>query len=430
MTMPADRERDRRSLQDLAKMALTPPPPSASGASIPPAALSGPLSQRPLSIAPPPSANTASKDDDSGIIDLAAASMADPSAALRAQGTALASQGLFDDDPQSVRPPPATTAPLSVPGMPAPPNSVGNLAQPYPSMPPASAIPASIAPQSAAPQSAAAPAFAAQSSQNLAAPSSQKKGGGVVIALAAVVALGAVAAGGFFFMRSQKAAAPVAVTAPEAPPAATTAAPAPTQTVAAAEPTPAPVEAAPADTTDPNALPAAGNKLAAKPAFKGGPAPKVAAAPAHEAKPAAAEKNEPAKLTEKDLAPQASGPAGELGDAMGKAVGGGSGKPTPAAATTGGDAPVGNVPQKPSQGAVTGAVGAVLPGARGCLGPDDPISRASIVFGSNGQPQSVNVSGGAAGKPAEACIKGALMKAKLPPFAEATYTANITVRHN
>ncbi|MEA2746282.1 MAG: hypothetical protein QOI41_425, partial [Myxococcales bacterium] len=65
----------------------------------------------------------------------------------------------------------------------------------------------------------------------------------------------------------------------------------------------------------------------------------------------------------------------------------------------------------------------------GCLGPDDPVSRASITFTSAGTVQSVNVTGGAVGKPAEACIKGALGKAKVAPFAEATYTANITVRH-
>ena len=51
------------------------------------------------------------------------------------------------------------------------------------------------------------------------------------------------------------------------------------------------------------------------------------------------------------------------------------------------------------------------------------------MFGSSGTVQSVTVTGGAAGKPAEACIKNALMKAKLSPFAEPTYTANITVRH-
>ena len=67
--------------------------------------------------------------------------------------------------------------------------------------------------------------------------------------------------------------------------------------------------------------------------------------------------------------------------------------------------------------------------ARACLGPDDPVSRAAIVFGSTGSVTSVRVSGFAAGKPAEGCIKGALGKARLAPFAEPTYTANITIRH-
>ena len=89
----------------------------------------------------------------------------------------------------------------------------------------------------------------------------------------------------------------------------------------------------------------------------------------------------------------------------------------------------GSVPQKPSQGALTGALGAVLPGARACLGPDDPVSRATVVFSSNGSVQSVAVSGGAAGKPSEGCIKSALGKAKLQPFAESTYTTTVTVRH-
>jgi hypothetical protein len=98
----------------------------------------------------------------------------------------------------------------------------------------------------------------------------------------------------------------------------------------------------------------------------------------------------------------------------------------PAAALSGG---AGDLPQHPSQGAITGALGGVLPAARRCLGPDDPVSRAAIVFASSGSVQSVTVSGAAAGTPAEACIKDALGKAKVPPFAEPTSTANITVRH-
>ena len=89
----------------------------------------------------------------------------------------------------------------------------------------------------------------------------------------------------------------------------------------------------------------------------------------------------------------------------------------------------GTVPQKPSQGTLTSALGRVLGKAKSCIGPDDPISRASVVFASAGNVQSVNVSGHAAGKPAEACIKSAISQAKLnTPFAEPTYTTTVTIR--
>ena len=120
MTMPADRERDRRSLQDLAKMAqMTPPPPSAK--SVPSGV------QRAAE----------AKKDDSGIVDLAAAAASDPSAPTRAQQTPLASQGLFDDEPASVRPPPLSAQ------------------QPVPSVPPMPA--ASVPPVSAAMPAASTP---------------------------------------------------------------------------------------------------------------------------------------------------------------------------------------------------------------------------------------------------------------------------------
>jgi hypothetical protein len=51
------------------------------------------------------------------------------------------------------------------------------------------------------------------------------------------------------------------------------------------------------------------------------------------------------------------------------------------------------------------------------------------VFGSNGTVQSVSVTGAAAGTEVEACIKTALTKAKIQPFAEPSYTANVTIRH-
>jgi hypothetical protein len=89
-----------------------------------------------------------------------------------------------------------------------------------------------------------------------------------------------------------------------------------------------------------------------------------------------------------------------------------------------------NIPMKPSQGAVSGALGAVLPAARQCLGPDDPVSRATVVFQSNGTVQSVTITGGAAGKPQEACIRNALMKARVAPFAQPTFSGFATIRPN
>ena len=416
MTMPADRERDRRSLQDLAKMAqgLTPPP---------------------SSVLPAPSGvqraieGAQDKKDDSGIVDLAAASQADPSAALRAQTTPLASQGLFDEEPAHSQRPPMSAAPTS--GVPmsgpvshaphtAPLGAQGAAAQPAPSLPPASLPPQALTP-SAPPAAFGAPVAASAVSTG----TQKKKGSGAVIAL--VVALGAAAAGGVFVMKSRSA-------APESA-AATVATAEPAATVAQAEPPPAKVDepAEPAETTpapepstDPDTLATSHGKIAmASKGTRGGAAKAAAPAAAPAAKPEG-----PAKMTEKDLAPSAGGGPADLGAAIKKEVGDDGTPKTPAAATTAGNAPAGNVPTKPSQGAVTGAIGAVLPGARACLGPDDPVSKASVVFASAGTVQNVNVSGAAAGKPAEACIKSALMKAKIAPFAEPTYTANITVRHN
>jgi len=430
MTMPADRERDRRSLQDLAKMAatgMTPPPPS----------VRAPNSSAPSGV----QRAVEAKKDDSGIVDLAMAAQSDPQAAVRAQSTPLASDGLFDDEPASVKPGPVSSgafgpsAPMSGALAQAPVSQ--QYQQPAPSMPPFSApgsSPASLPPGSisqplSAPASFAPAAHAGavgSSSQQAVAP---RKGNGKVIALVlgGLVAVSSMAAGGFFFMKHRAAEqlaknTPVVtqpvIAAPE------------TKPVEAANTTPAPA----ADpSVDPNALPTATpeTKVAAAPkvAAKGGI---PAAALAKNDKPAPAPaKEEGPKLSAKDLPTTPTGPGGDLGAAMGKAVGA-DGKPvdaTPAAGNTGPQFAAGTVPQKPSQGAVTGAIGAVLPGARACLGPDDPVSRASITFTSAGTVQSVNVTGGAAGKPAEGCIKGALGKAKVAPFAEATYTANITVRH-
>ena len=421
MTMPVDRERDRRSLQDLAKLASGP--------------LSGPLSmtQPPPSVQAPHSsapsgvqrAGEATKDD-SGLIDLAMAAQADPQAAVRAQSTPLANAGLFDDEPASIRPGPVSGAPVVA----APVSQ--QLQQPVPSIPPFSNAPVSQAPASLAAISQA-PLSSAPATQSSAVQSSAqiavapKKGKGVVIALVfgGLVAAGSLAAGGLLYVnhKADVAAQQLALKTPTVAP--VVAAPPPDVKPAEAAPAPAP-EPSP----DPNALPTVppDSKLALKPVAKGGaPAPAVAKAE----KPAPPTKDEAAKLSAKDLPTTPAGPEGDLGKAMGQAVGA-DGKPvqaTPAAGNTGPQFAAGTVPQKPSQGAVTGAIGAVLPGARACLGPDDPVSRAVITFTSAGTVQSVSVSGGAAGKAAEGCIKAALMTAKVAPFAEATYTAPITIRH-
>ncbi|MDB4941449.1 MAG: alginate regulatory protein AlgP [Labilithrix sp.] len=422
MTMQPDRERDRRSLQDLAKLAstgsLTPPPPSVSGPlSYPPSPSVSSIPSSPHSVTGVARAAEASKDD-SGIVDLAMAAQSDPQAAVRAQTTPLASGGLFDDEPASVRPGPVSQ----------------QLQQPMPSLPPMSAPPVSQAPvsqasvsqavissapsaPSVAPASYAAPSSAPSVDAAGAHPSIQpKKKGGVVVVLA-LLGAAAIAAGGFVVVKNRTHDAAVAAPKPVETVAKPVDAPKPATTVAAAEATPSAPE------MDPNALPSSPDPKAAKPAA----GTKVAAAPVGAA--AAKPKDEgPAKLTQKDLAPTESGPAGDLGAAMKGAVGD-KDKATPAAAENGPQFAAGTVPQKPSQGAVTGAIGAVLPSARACLGPDDAVSRATIVFVSAGTVQSVSVSGGAAGKPAADCIKSALMGAKVAPFAEATYSAPVTVRH-
>lgn len=454
----ADRERDRRSLQELARLAQ--------------------LTPAPASVAPSGShrASAARSDDDSGLVDLAAASLVDPQAAVRAQSTPLASAGLFDDvvpeAPVSYRPvsqPPPSRVPASlapvpgsgVPAAPSVPSLVpGALASGpsiAPSQPPVArhsvpgtpgallsqpALASQPAPTLAPPAPLSAPRVPALATASYAALVLPKKPSKRLVAAGVIGAIALVAGGIFAVRQAQQNAAAQAVAASsiEAPkrlkdediplPEPTA-----TENVAAQNAATAAVTEEPADegtVLDPNALPEAqttpvrhGTKAASKSVPQ---SVAQAATPKATTKAAATAKNDEAgKLTERDL-PPSSGVVGALGDEMRKAVGDKGNDPSPAAGATGPQFAAGSVPQKPSQGAVTSAIGAVLPSARGCLGPDDPISRAAVVFGSAGTVESVRVSGGAAGKPAESCIQSALGKAKLAPFAEPTYTANITVR--
>lgn len=91
-------------------------------------------------------------------------------------------------------------------------------------------------------------------------------------------------------------------------------------------------------------------------------------------------------------------------------------------------AAVPGTPQKPAAGQVAGAIGAVLPAARHCLDSGNPVSRATIVFQSDGTVQSVAVSGFGAGTEVEACIRATLAKATVPPFTDASFSFPVTVR--
>jgi hypothetical protein len=173
-----------------------------------------------------------------------------------------------------------------------------------------------------------------------------------------------------------------------------------------------------------DSLPQGGSGTPGAPAVKGGVAPKATATGTA---PAPAGSVDP-RLVVNNIPQGGGGGGGDLTNAMQAAAGGGSSTAATANTATGPQYAPGSVPQKPSQGQVAGAIGAVLPDAKHCLNEGDPISRANVVFKSDGSVQSVSVSGFASGKPAEACIKTALGKAKVSPFAEATYSFPVTVR--
>lgn len=85
-------------------------------------------------------------------------------------------------------------------------------------------------------------------------------------------------------------------------------------------------------------------------------------------------------------------------------------------------------PETPSKGAVLAALGTVMGSARACVAGQEAPSRAVVVFGSNGQVQSVSVSGPAAGTPSEQCIVSALRGARVAPFGRSTFAASASIR--
>lgn len=403
-TMGASQRDRRSSLQDLAKMANEGPR-SQRGGNGPDSFAAAPMSQR----------STGRLSEGSGVVDLQSLSV------LPVYGDAPSEAAL---PPSSVQANSDTFAVGTAPLTPAAPPGYAAFASeapPPPSMqesvPP---MPLSIAPASLSDSGIVQPR--------------RMSGPGVGVVFGGIVGVLAVAAGALFFVVSKK--APANETA-----AASTTVVAPaekTEEVAAVAPVAAVEEAAkPSDGTDPTALPVTGAKGADTDSHRTHGSSKdsapvaAAATPASkkEAKEAAAKEAKEAKKVAAAEPPPPSGiPDNDLGKAM-KVAGGpgvvGSGVENKADAQFA----AGTVPQRPSQGTLTSALGRVLGKAKACIGPDDPISRASVVFASAGTVSSVAVSGNAAGKPAEACIKSALSGAKLnTPFAEPTYTTTVTIR--
>lgn len=122
----------------------------------------------------------------------------------------------------------------------------------------------------------------------------------------------------------------------------------------------------------------------------------------------------------------AGGNGGDLGDAMKNASGGGIGVGQ-TAITNSAPANNGAVPSRPSLGSVHAAVGQLMGSARKCFNPDDPPSKANVTFQSDGSVKTINVTGFAAGKPQEACVKGMLGKAHVDPFSDATYSVPVSI---
>jgi hypothetical protein len=394
--MSKDRAKDRTSFQELAKLAGTPAPPAATP-----------------SVTPPPAAVVRAEEggsDDSGIVDLKMVAQLDPAANERAKTTPLAASGLFDEE----APASAAAAAASAP----PPSVVGATAQsaprpPVASVPPPSATP-SVSPAAATP--------------SVAPKKEEKKGGGMILLFGGLAAAIAIAAGAFFVIKSSSSGdAKTAATTP-AQPAATTPTTKTTATAAAS--------VAAVDTTqqqaggvDMDSLPTTvdtnGKRIMPK-INAAGAKPTGSVATADSATPAATGTVDP-RLVANNIPNGGGGGGGDLTEAMRAAAGGGTAAAA-TATTTGPTYAPGSVPQKPSQGQVQGAINAVLPEARKCMAEGDPISRANIVFQSDGTVQSVSVSGFAAGKPNEACVKAAFQKAKISPFAEASYSFPVTVR--
>ncbi len=372
-----DRDRDRQSLRDLAKLSQQTGPLSSSA----------PASVR---VMPPPSSGVL---DNSGLIDLERLSEA-----IRATSESKSETTL---PPVAPVPESVATSPSAVSAPAAAPNSARTTGPANVELTPLSPSVSFIeSERKAAPVSAAADATAAPAAP--AAPASKVPMivGGLVL----------VAAGAFFATRKE--AAPVAAPAP----AAAVAEPSP----AAAAPA-APVPAAPEAKVE---APKVDEKPAAAPAKASAEAPKA------DEKPAPTAEAAPAKAAPAPAPAAPKGPKVEksFADEMAAAVTGKlqvNAQPTESAAA-GPAGPAAGM-AKPSQGQVQAAFQKVKGAAHNCLGGQEIEVKTMVTFGSDGKVQKVAVSN-APDPGVGSCIEGAVNKANVPAFTDATFTAPLTVR--
>ena len=139
------------------------------------------------------------------------------------------------------------------------------------------------------------------------------------------------------------------------------------------------------------------------------------------AKYAATSKTADAVITTTELIPESPAQGNDLGRAMHDAVGDGSSRVAKVEGTRINDART----LRPSPGAVIGALNVVLPAARECLGPDDAIRVGTVTFRSDGAVAKVELNGT---RDSDGCIRSAVSRARVEPFADDTFTTRVTVR--
>jgi hypothetical protein len=241
----------------------------------------------------------------------------------------------------------------------------------------------------------------------------EKKGSGATTGL--VIALVGIAAGvAIWQVRANGKSTPtVAESAPPkaAPEAAKPAAPAPTAVAAAPK---AADTGGPAG-FDPDKLPEAPSAApSAQAQARGGPLGK---------------EPEPKSNAVAAAAPRPVGSTGDLRSEMRKAVGA-DGKPLPTEPEPAalGDTRSKTLPERPSQGAVQSAIGAVLGAAKGCVAGADEATRATVTFGSSGAVNNVSVTGWASANGKSSCVVAALKGAKVGGFTDDHYSFPVTIK--